>query len=263
MRFVELAEAAASIPDGTSLAVGRLPPMALVRHLLRRGARDLDLISAPTGGLAEDLLIAAGAVRSIHTSGVDLAEHGLAPNFGRAVEEGAVRVLDSSCPAMLMALQAGASGVSFSPVPGLFGSDLLTARTDWKVIEDPFGDGGQLVLVPAITPEHAAIHGLRADPEGNIVTTIEFDDRLLVQASRHVVATVEAVSTDATRALATDEQLIPAAYLDLVVLAPGGSAPIGCFGRTPDDRDAIGEYLAAARSTDTMRAWLDRFVSRG
>ena len=257
MRFVELAEAADSIPDGATLGIGRLPPMELVRQLIRRGTRDLDLVSAPTGGLAEDLLIAAGAVRSIHTSGVDLAEHGLAPNFGRAAEEGSIRLIDSSCPAMLMALQAGASGVSFTPVPGLFGSDLLTARTDWKVVEDPFGDGGQVVLVPAITPDYAIVHALRADPDGNLVTTIEFDDRLLIQASRKVIATVEAILPDATKSLAPDEQLIPASYVDLVALAPGGSLPIGCFGRWEDDRDAIRAYLEAARDPATMEVWIE------
>jgi glutaconate CoA-transferase, subunit A len=261
VRFVDLAEAAEFIPDGATLGVGRLPPMALVRQLVRRGARDLDLVSAPTGGLAEDLLIAAGAVRSIHTSGVDLAEFGLAPSFGRAVDSGEVRVIDSSCPAMLMALQAGASGMSFSPVPGLFGSDLLAERGDWKVIEDPFCDGGQVVLVPAVAPAYAAIHALRADPEGNVVTTIEFDDRLLVQASGKVVVTVEQVRAGATDSLLPDEQLIPAAYLELVVEAPGGSAPVGCFGRYPDDRDAILAYLAAARDPAAMRAWLDRLLA--
>ena len=258
MRFVELAEAAEFIPDGATLGVGRLPPMELVRRLIRRGARDLDLVSAPTGGLAEDLLIAAGAVRSLHTSGVDLAEFGLAPNFGRAVANGVVRVIDSSCPALLMALQAGASGVSFTPVPGLFGSDLVAARPDWKVVEDPFGDGGQVVLVPAVAPAYAALHALRADPEGNVVTTIEFDDRLLVQASRRVVVTVEEVSAEATASLRPDEQLIPAAYLDLVAVAPGGSLPVGCFGRYPDDRAAILEYLAASSNPASLRAWLDR-----
>jgi glutaconate CoA-transferase subunit A len=231
--------------------------MALVRQLVRRGARNLDLVSAPTGGLAEDLLIAAGAVRSIHTSGVDLAEHGLAPNFSRAAEEGSIRVIDSSCPALLLALQAGASGVTFAPVPGIFGSDLIAERGDWKVVEDPFGDGGRVVLVPAVVPEYAIVHALRADPAGNIVTTIEFDDRLLVQASRKVVVTVEAISADATATLLPDEQLVPAAYFDLVSLAPGGSLPIGCYGRLEDDREAIRDYLEAARDPATMQVWLD------
>jgi glutaconate CoA-transferase, subunit A len=257
MRFVEIAEAAGFIPDGATLGVGRLPPMALVRQLVRRGARDLDLVSAPTGGLAEDLLVAAGAVRSIHTSGIDLAEHGLAPNFSRAVEEGLIRVIDSTCPALLMALQAGASGLSFTPVPGLFGSDLLAVRDDWRVIEDPFGDGGRVVLVPAVAPEYAIVHALRADQHGNLVTTIEFDDRLLIQASRRVVATVEAIGTEATESLAADEQLIPAAFVDLVALAPGGSLPVGCYGRFSEDRKAIGDYLEAARDPATMQVWLD------
>ena len=257
MRFVDLAEAADFIPDGATLGIGRLPPMALIRQLIRRGARDLDLVSAPTGGLAEDLLIAAGAVRSIHTSGIDLAEHGLAPNFSRAAESGSIRVIDSSCPVLLLALQAGASGLSFTPVPGVFGSDLLAQRGDWKVIEDPFGDGAQVVIVPAVAPGYAVIHALRADPEGNLVTTIEFDDRLLVQASRKVVATVEAISPDATASLAPDEQLLPAAFLDLVALAPGGSLPIGCYGRFEDNREAIRDYLEAARDPATMQVWLD------
>jgi glutaconate CoA-transferase, subunit A len=261
MRFVDLAEAAAFIPDGATVGVGRLPPMALVLELIRRGARDLDLVSAPTGGLAEDLLIAAGAVRSIHTSGVDLAEHGLAPNFSRAAEERTLRVIDSSCPALLAALQAGASGVSFSPVPGLFGSDLLAERADWKVVEDPFGDGGQVVLIPAVAPDYAIVHGLRADPEGNLVTTIEFDDRLLVQASRKVVVTVEAISPDAITSLAPDEQIVPAALIDLIAEAPGGSLPIGCYGRFADDREAVRDYLEAARDPATMQVWLDDLFS--
>ena len=257
MRFVELAEAADFIPDGASLGIGRLPPMALVGELIRRAARNHDLVSAPTGGLAEDLLIAAGSVRSIHTSGVDLAEHGLAPNFSRAAETGSIRVIDSSCPVLLLALQAGASGLTFTPVPGVFGSDLLTERADWKVVEDPFDDDAQVVLVPAVAPDHAIVHALRADPEGNLVMTIEFDDRLLVQASRKVVATVEEISPDATRSLAPDEQLVPAAFIDLLVLAPGGSLPIGCYGRFEDDREAIRDYLEAARDPATMQVWLD------
>jgi glutaconate CoA-transferase subunit A len=142
-------------------------------------------------------------------------------------------------------------------VPGVFGSDLLAERGDWKVIEDPFGDGAQVVLVPSVAPGYAVIHALRADPEGNLVTTIEFDDRLLIQASRKVVATVEAISPYATASLAPDEQLLPAAFLDLVALAPGGSLPIGCYGRFEDDREAIRDYLEAARDPATMQVWLD------
>ena len=260
-RLVDLREAADAIPDGAVVGIGRLAPMALVRELLRRGARDLHLVSAPTGGMAEELLIAGGAVRSLETSGVDLSEHGMAPAFTRAAQDGTVRVIDSSCPVMLMALQAGASGVSFTPVPGVIGSDILPARGDWKLVEDPFGDGNQVVLVPALAPDHVIVHGLRADGSGNVVTTIEFDDRLLVQAGRFVVATVEEISPDATAALAPDEQIIPGAYLDLLVKAPGGSLPVGCHGRWADDAEAFRSYLVAAREARTLKAHLERLLA--
>lgn len=260
-RIVDLAQAAVAIPDAAVVGVGRLAPMSLALQLLRRNARDLHLVSAPTGGMVEEILIAGGAVRSLETSGVDLSEHGMAPAFTRAAQDGTVRIVDSSCPVMLMALQAGASGVSFTPVPGVIGSDLLPSRDDWKLVEDPFGDGNKVVLVPALAPDYVIVHGLRADPAGNLVTTIEFDDRLLIQAGRFVVATVEEISPDATRALAPDEQLIPGAYLDLLVEAPGGSLPMGCYGRWEDDSVAIHSYLIAARQPGTLKAHLDRLLA--
>ena len=260
-RIVDLSAAAAAIPDGATVGVGRLAPMALARELLRREARDLHLVSAPTGGLAEEILIAGGAVRSLETSGVDLAEHGMAPAFTRAAQDGSVTIIDSSCPVMLMALQAGASGVSFTPVPGVIGSDLLPTRSDWKLVEDPFGDGNKVVLVPALAPDYAIVHGLRADPGGNLVTTIEFDDRLLIQAGRFVVATVEEISADATRSLGPDEQLIPGAYIDLLAVAPGGSLPIGCYGHWEDDAAAIRAYVDAAREPQALKAHLARLLA--
>jgi glutaconate CoA-transferase subunit A len=186
------------------------------------------------GELAVELLIVAGAVRSLETSGVDLGEHGFAPAFTRAVESGTLKVIDSTCPALLMALQAGASGIPFTPVPGLIGTDLLARRTDWKVVDDPYHSGRQVVIVPAIAPEFALVHALRADPRGNAVTSTRNDDRLLIQAARRVVMTVEEITADALESLQPDEQVIPSAYIDVLAEAPGG-------GIRPED---VERYLA-------------------
>ena len=96
MRRVELAEAADLVPDGASVAVGRPPALALVRALIRRGRRDLHLVGVPTGDIGVELLVAAGCARSLESSGVDLGEHGQAPAFARAVEDGRLRVFDST-----------------------------------------------------------------------------------------------------------------------------------------------------------------------
>lgn len=95
-RILDLAGAAALVPDGAAVGITGLSPMALVRELVRRGAHDLHLIGVPTGGLAADLLIGAGCVRSIECSGVQLGEHGFAPHFSRAVHDGSLRVYDST-----------------------------------------------------------------------------------------------------------------------------------------------------------------------
>lgn len=119
---------------------------------------------------------------------------------------------------MLMALQAGASGVSFTPVPGLLASDLLRWRPDFRVIDDPYRPGESVVLVPAIRPEFALLHGRRADLDSNVVISTVYDDRLVAQASRHVIYSVDAAHEQATCSLAPDEQMIPAAFVDALVL---------------------------------------------
>lgn len=137
-----------------------------------------------------------------------------------------------------MALQAGASGVAFTPVPGLLGSDLLRVRPDFKVVDDPYRPGRQVVLVPAITPDFALVRALRADPEGNVVLSTRRDDRLLVQAARHVIVETAEISAAATERLLADEQLVPAAYVDAVVLVPK------CAGEEDEIRAYL-EQLAA------------------
>jgi glutaconate CoA-transferase, subunit A len=217
LNLVAPADAVAMIPDGASVAFGRPPALGLVRELIRQGRRDLDLVAAPTGDIAIELLIAAGCARSLHSSGVDLGELGQAPAFAHAVESGALTVTDSTCPAMLMALQAGASGIPWTPVPGLIGSDLLTRRPDIKVI-----DGW--AIVPALVPQFAIVHARRADPAGNAVIETTYDDRLLIQASGTVIMSVDEVRPGATERLAFGEQVVPAAYIDVLTVLPGEDA---------------------------------------
>jgi glutaconate CoA-transferase, subunit A len=211
--------AVARIPDGATVALGRPPALALVRELIRQCRRDLDLVGVPTGDIAIELLIAAGCARSLHSSGVDLGEHGQAPAFTRAVESGALRVTDSTCPALLMALQAGASGIPWTPVPGMVGSDLMGRRPDIRLLEG-------MAIVPALRPQFALVHGRRADPQGNAVIAITYDDRLLIQASGAVIMSVDEVRPGATDTLVRGEQVIPSAYIDVLTVAPSEDADL-------------------------------------
>ncbi len=120
---------------------------------------------------------------------------------------------------MLMALQAGASGMGWTPVPGLVGSDLLRVRPDFRVVADPYSGAGQVVLVPALRPEFAIVHARRADERGNLVIGITYDDRLLIQAAQTVIASVERIEEGAAEHLHGDEQVVPAAFVDVIARA--------------------------------------------
>ncbi len=97
-KLMSAAEALSLIKDGTRLGLGGTPlamnPVALAVQLAKRGARDLDLVLAPIGGFAADLLMGAGAVRSVEFAQIGFEELGMAPNFRRLAQEGAVVTLD-------------------------------------------------------------------------------------------------------------------------------------------------------------------------
>ena len=124
-------EALAPIADGCMLLIPRESsgvPMEATRALIRRGVRRLHLVTCPTSTLQADLLIGAGCVEMLETSAVSLNEFGAAPRFIAAVTSGAIRLKDTTCPALHAALQATEKGVPFMPLRGLIGSDVLAHR---------------------------------------------------------------------------------------------------------------------------------------
>src|SRR5438270_5353177 len=151
-----LDEALAPITDGCMLAVPRETSgvaMAATRALIRRGVKRLHLVTLPTSSLQADLLIGAGCIEMLETSAVSLGEFGPAPRFTAAVTAGAIRMKDTTCPALHAAFQAAEKGVPFIPLRGLIGSDLLAQRPDWKVVDNPFSKGDPIVLLPALKPD--------------------------------------------------------------------------------------------------------------
>jgi glutaconate CoA-transferase subunit A len=105
--LVDADELAARIEDGSSLCIPAEHAgvsIEAARTLVRRGARDLHFISAPTSELSADLLVDAGCVGVIETSGVSLREFGPTPRFTAAVRAARVHVKDSTCPAVYAAL---------------------------------------------------------------------------------------------------------------------------------------------------------------
>lgn len=254
--FCSLPEAVSLVADGDSLAITKLNPVAALMELAATGRRNLRLVGVPTAGFGADLLAAAGALASVEAGALVTGNHGTAPNVVRGVEAGAIRLIESSCPMIELQLLAGMSGLTFTQVPGLAGSDILGRRGDIRSVPDPFDPGYEVFLAPALRPDVAIVHGLRADPHGNVVVSTLTEDRLVAKAAKRVIATVERVCDDALAKLSPEEEVVPEMYFDAIAVVPGGAGPFACPGHYDEDAAAIAAWMAAARSSETMLAHL-------
>src|ERR1700740_2906447 len=125
-KIKSLDEAVADINDGDKVGLGgwifNAQPMALVRALIRKGARDLDLVPTP-GSIAPDMLIAAGCAPSTVCVFISFEQFGLAPHFRRRAEAGTLKGYDLDGPAIAGGLRAAICDLPFMPIPDL-GTDL-------------------------------------------------------------------------------------------------------------------------------------------
>ncbi|MEX2495726.1 MAG: CoA-transferase [Woeseia sp.] len=254
---------AALVPDGAKVALFKDcgVPMELGRALVRRRARDLHIVTVPTGGLLPDMLIGAGCVATVETAGVSLGELGLAPRFVAAVKEGRIRILDATCPALYAGLQAAEKGIPFMPLRGIIGSDILNNRPDFKVIDNPFGDDDPIVCLPAITPDVALFHAPLADRHGNVYIARQAEMKILAHAARATYVTVEHIIDenlleDTLRAPATINNF----YISGIAQAPRGAWPLNLPGEYDYDTDAIRAYARAAVTQQGFDAWLEAHV---
>jgi len=265
MPLLALDELAALVPDGALIALppdNSLTPSALARTLARAGRRGLRVLGVPVSGYATDLLIGAGCVASVQSSGVSLGEAGFAPRFGAALKAGRIGMTDATCPAIHTMLQAAEKGVPFMPLRGIIGSDILAHRPDWRVIDNPFAeDGDPIVLLPALAPDIAAFHALMADRDGNVYVGRRQELATMAHAARRTLVTVERV-TDAD--LLEDERLaagtISATYIEAVAIAERGAWPVALLDEYPADAAHFAEYARLARTDEGFAAYLDRYV---
>jgi len=268
--FISDDEAALLVSDGASIALGgwvfHQQPMALVRALVRRRARDLTLIPAP-GSIAPDLLIGAGCVRALQVMFISFEELGMAPHFRRAAEDASVAITEIDGPAFAGGLRAAASGLPWMPTPDL-GTDLPRVSPQ---IYRRIDDGSGLLSVPAIVPDFALLHAQQADEQGNIqyFGGTAFDI-LIAQAARTTIVSVDRVVSAWEAARAPHLTRLPRAFVDHVVAAPFGAHPTSSAGLYRADEDALSAYCREAAATHDprgqTRSWTgtsaDDYVSR-
>jgi len=262
-KLVSLDDAVADIADGSKVGLGgwifNAQPMALVRALIRKGVRDLDLIPTP-GSIAPDMLIGAGCARSTVCVFISFEQFGLAPHFRRQSEAGTLKVYDLDGPGIAGGLRAAICDLPYMPIPDL-GTDLPRHAPE-SYLPLPSKPGERKMLAAAaVKPDVCLIHAQQADEYGNVqYLGSPFFDAMLAQASRKVIVSVDRiVSSDTIR---RDNHLtkIPSAMVDLVVEAPWGAHPTASPSLYRGDEKHLKEYVKASVSTEAFDAYLKKYA---
>ena len=260
-QLCSVAQLAAQIPDGATLAVPKDSSgvaMAVTRELIRRGVRNLHLITVPTSGLQAELLIGTGSLATLETSAVTMGEFGPA-----AVREGSVKLLDATCPAVYAALQAGQKGIPFIPLRGIVETDLIAQRDDWKVIDNPFNPGEPIAVLKAIRPDVALFHAPLADRFGNVFISREREVLLMAQAAYRTLISVEAITDeDLLQDQARAGAVLPSIYVDAIAHAPNGAWPLGLQDYYSVDDVAIARYMGMAKTAEGFAAYVDDWLGQ-
>lgn len=261
-RLHTLEQLPALVADGACLGLGgsllSRKPLAAVRALIAAGRRDLDLVTF-TGSLDVELLVQAGAVRSVRSSAVSLGPAGPARAFAAAVEAGEVEDLELSEWMLLGGLRAAAGGMPFLATRAGLGSDLVAAR-GLREVTDPY-TGERLLAVPALVPDIAIIHAWRADRHGNVQLPWPPDhladvDLLLARAARTVVVTVERVVESDVLTAISERTALFSFEVDAVVEAPRGAVPSGSPPDYAADEAAVASVLSRKMSVGNARSYL-------
>ena len=260
-----LSQAAELVRDSSTLALGGMTvyrrPVAFALALLRRAnrPRNLTLLNF-TAGYESDLLVGAGCVSTVRSVYFGLESFGFAPMFTEAANQGKITILEETEASIVMGLRAQMAGVGFMPSHAWIGTDLPQLRPDVKTVVDPY-TGETLTAFPAIPIDVAVLHGLEADPYGNVKLNnnlgIDFE---LACVAETVIVTVERIVAAVKKS--ADGLLIPAPGADYIVHAPHGAWPTSCYPDYPigggelmryvDACNAgqFDEYLAALLKTD-------------
>jgi len=258
------------IPDGCRLrssGIGLRKPMAAVYEVMRQRKRDLTFLMS---GWTEDadLLIGAGCVERLEGSYLGLEALGLAHCYRRAMEKGIPRKIvieEYSNFGMTMRFMAAAMGLPFMPIRSNLGSDLVRVESflhpKAHILEDPFGTGATVALLPACHADVALLHAQRCDEEGNAQVWGQTGDDLWgTYAGKKVLVTVEEVVPSRVIRRDPNRTLIPGFRVDAIAEVPFGGHPYQVQGCYDVDRAFRREYAERSVTLEGWQAWADEWV---
>jgi glutaconate CoA-transferase subunit A len=259
-------EAVAEVSDGMTIGIGgwgsRRKPMAFVRALVRKGVKDLTVVSY--GGPDVGILCATGQLRKAVYGFVSLDSIPLEPHFRKARQKGTIEAVELDEGMFLLGLRAAAQRLPFLPTRAGLGSDVMNINPHLKTVKSPYEDGEELVAVPALNVDVAFIHMNRADAQGNgqaLGRDPYFDDLFCMAADKAFMSCEKLVSTEELVAGGPLQSLrINRMMVSGVVEAPGGAHFTECPPDYPRDEAFQREYANTAKDPDAWEAFRSRYL---
>jgi len=259
-------EAVAEVTDGMTIGIGgwgsRRKPMALIRALVRKGVKDLTVVSY--GGPDIGILCATGQLKKAVYGFVSLDSIALEPHFRKARQNATIEAVELDEGMFLLGLRAAAQRLPFLPTRAGLGSDVLKINPHLRTVKSPYGDGEELVAVPASNVDVAFIHMNRADASGNgqALGRDPYFDNLFCMAAKKafmscekIVPTEELVSGGPLQSLLINRMMVSG-----VVEAPGGAHFTECPPDYARDEKFQREYAATAKDEDAWKAFRAKYL---
>jgi glutaconate CoA-transferase subunit A len=259
--FLSLHDAiAANIRDGDTVAMEgftHLIPFAAAHETIRQERKRLKLIRM-TPDLIYDQLIGMGCADKLTFSWGGNPGVGSLYRLRDAVENnwpGPIEIEEHSHAALANAYDAGAANLPFAVFRGYKGVDLKSVNPNIRSIACPY-TGEELATVPAIRPDVAVIHALRADRDGNVLLEgIVGVQKEAVLAAKRSVVTVEEIVDD-IGATHRNAVILPSWTVTTIAEVPGGAFPSYAHGYYKRANHFYKAWDAIARDRDTFLAWM-------
>jgi glutaconate CoA-transferase, subunit A len=192
----------------------------------------------------------------VRTCYFGMESFGFAPMFTYYANRGELVVIEETEASLASGLRAKMAGVGFMPARAWLGTDLPRLRPDVLTVRDPYS-GEELMAFPAIHPDVAVIHALRADSHGNAqIGGNQGVDLELALCANTVIVTAEEICPELEKA----DLVSP--LVKAVVHAPKGAWPSSCHPLYALDGEAIMAYTEQVSNPESFQVYLDAFLSK-
>lgn len=246
--------------DGDSVAMEgftHLIPHAAGHEAIRQGRKRLTLIRM-TPDLIYDQMIGMGCAERLVFSWGGNPGVGSLHRLREAIESGwphRLEIEEHSHAAMANAYEAGAANLPFAVFRGYKGVDLPKVNPKIRSVTCPY-TGEVLATVPALRPDAAVIHALKADREGNVLLEgIVGVQKEAVLAAKRSLVTVEEIVEDFGERNA-NAVILPAWTVTAIAHVPGGAYPSYAHGYYRRANEFYIAWDKISRDRDVFLSWI-------